>query len=95
MFARGLVAEVTALRARMSAEARQAVGYKEVIDYLDGQTDLATAQALVAQKSRNLAKHQVTWYRGWSDIRWLPGDAPDLVAQAAALVAPWLTASPG
>lgn len=95
MFARGLVAEVTALRPQMSAEARQAVGYKEVIDYLDGRTDLATAQALVAQKSRNLAKHQLTWYRGWSDIRWLPGDAPDLVAQAAALVAPWLTSSPG
>ncbi len=95
MFARGLVAEVTALRAQMSAEARQAVGYKEVIDYLDGRTDLATARSLVAQKSRNLAKHQLTWYRGWSDIHWLPGDAPDLVAQAAALVSPWLTASPG
>ena len=84
MFAAGLVAEVTALRVRLSPEAAQAVGYKEVIAHLAGECDLATAQEAVARKSRNLAKHQTTWYRGWDDIVWLPGDAPDLPAQAIA-----------
>ena len=86
MFAAGLVDEVRALRERLSPEARQAVGYKEVIAHLDGECDLAAAIDKVAQKSRNLAKHQLTWYRSWPDIRWLPGDAPDLADQAAALV---------
>ena len=84
MFAAGLVAEVTALAPRLSAEARQAVGYKEVLAYLDGQLTVAQAEAKVAQKSRNLAKHQLTWYRGWPDIEWLQGASPTLVEQALA-----------
>lgn len=86
MFAAGLVAEVTALRARLSPEAQQAVGYKEVIVHLDGAYDLDEAEERVARGTRHLAKHQLTWYRGWPDIVWLPGDAPDLVAQATARV---------
>ncbi len=86
MFAAGLVDEVRALAPCLSAEARQAVGYKEVLDMLAGTYDQARALELVTRNSRRLAKHQLTWYRGWSDLRWLPGDAPDLVAQAGALV---------
>ena len=85
LFARGLVAEVAALRPRLSPEAGQAVGYKEVIEHLDGRLTLEQAIALVCQRSRNLAKHQLTWYRSWPDITWLPGDAPDLVERAMAL----------
>ena len=76
LFAAGLVEEVQALASRLSPEARQAVGYKEVLAHLTGEHDLARAVELVQQKSRNLAKHQLTWYRRWSDIRWLPGAAP-------------------
>ncbi|MBA3938698.1 MAG: tRNA (adenosine(37)-N6)-dimethylallyltransferase MiaA, partial [Planctomycetes bacterium] len=86
MFAAGLVDEVRALGPRLSPEARQAVGYKEVLAHLAGEYDLAHALALVQRNSRRLAKHQETWYRGWADIRWIDGDAPDLVAQAEALV---------
>ena len=84
MFAAGLVAEVAALASRLSPEARQAVGYKEVLEHLAGDMTLAQAEAKVAQKSRNLAKHQLTWYRGWADIVWLPGAAPALVDHALA-----------
>jgi tRNA dimethylallyltransferase len=83
MFASGLVDEVRALRDRLSPEARQAVGYKEVIDLIDGRCDAEEARRLVARNSRHLAKHQMTWYRGWQDIIWLPGQATDLVTQAA------------
>lgn len=86
MFARGLVDEVRSLADRLSPEAAQAVGYKEVLAHLRGEHDLARALTLVQQKSRNLAKHQMTWYRGWPDIRWLMASAPDLAEQASGLV---------
>ena len=82
IFAAGLVDEVRALRPRLSPEALQAVGYKEVVELLDGRLDLAACIDAVALGTRHLAKHQLTWYRRFSDIRWLPGDAADLVDQA-------------
>ncbi len=84
LFARGLVDEVRGLVGRLSAEAAQAVGYKEVLAHLAGAYDLERAKYLVARNSRHLAKHQLTWYRRFRDIVWLPGDAPDLVEQAEA-----------
>ena len=92
MFDHGLVAEVAGLRGRLSPEAAQAVGYKEVLAHLEGRCDLATAIATVCRNSRHLAKHQLTWYRGWDDIVWLAGDAPDLAAQAEALARKWTAA---
>jgi tRNA dimethylallyltransferase len=90
MVAAGLVDEVRGLAGVLSPEARQAVGYKEVLAHLAGEYDLARALALIQQKSRNLAKHQLTWYRGWPDIRWLPGSAAELGERAAALVQDFL-----
>jgi tRNA dimethylallyltransferase len=89
LFAHGLIDEVKSLRHRLSPEARQAVGYKEVIAHLDGAIDLAESERQVARNSRHLAKHQLTWYRRWDDLRWLPGDADDLIEQAEALARPW------
>lgn len=93
MFANGLVEEVRALAPLLSPEASQAVGYKEVLAYLRGDTDLARALELVQQKSRNLAKHQLTWYRGWKDIVWLPGSAGDLGDRALYEVEKFLATS--
>lgn len=85
LFAAGLVDEVRRVRDRLSAEARQGVGYKEVIDHLDGGIGIDTAIEQVKRHSRHLAKHQLTWYKRFRDIVWLPGDAPDLVERATAL----------
>ncbi len=90
MFASGLVEEVRGLRERLSAEASQAVGYKEVIDHLDGKMDLPATIDQVRCASRRLGKHQRTWYRGWPDIRWIPGDAADLLDQVAAAAQAWI-----
>jgi tRNA dimethylallyltransferase len=90
MFAAGLVEEVRALAPRLSSEARQAVGYKEVLGLLAGDYGEAQALELVTRNSRRLAKHQLTWYRGWPDIRWLPGDDPALVARATAMAGEFL-----
>lgn len=90
MFDAGLVDEVRRLRDHLSPEARQAVGYKEVIGHLDGEYDLDHARYLVQRQTRLLAKHQHTWYRRFADIVWLPGDAEDLVDRALALAREFL-----
>jgi len=72
MFAIGLVEEVRSLLSRsegLGKTARQAVGYKEVIDYLEGKQSLATTKGLVQQHSRQLAKRQLTWFRSLSECR--------------------------
>jgi tRNA dimethylallyltransferase len=86
MFAAGLVEEVRGLRARLSPEAMQAVGYKEVAAHLDGALDLPACIEAVERGTRRLAKHQMTWYRRFDDIVWLPGDGAGLVDQAVAVV---------
>ena len=73
MVAAGLVEEVRALRGLprpLSREARQALGYKEMFDFLDGKVSLAAAVARIQTRSRNFAKRQVTWFRH------LPGCRP-------------------
>jgi tRNA dimethylallyltransferase len=85
MFAAGLVDEVARVQATASPEAMQAVGYKEVMGHLDRHHDLERAIELVKRNTRQLARHQETWYRRWTDIVWLPGDAPDLAGRAETL----------
>jgi len=73
MVAAGLFEEVRALRGLpqpLSREARQALGYKEMFDVLDGKVSLAAAVARIQTRSRNFAKRQVTWFRH------LPGCRP-------------------
>jgi len=86
MFAAGLVDEVAALRPRLGSAAAQAVGYKEVLGYLQGAYDLDHARYLVQRQSRRLAKQQMTWYRRFRSIHWLPGGAEDLADRAEALL---------
>ncbi|MDA3959828.1 MAG: tRNA (adenosine(37)-N6)-dimethylallyltransferase MiaA [Planctomycetota bacterium] len=90
MFADGLVDEVARLQDRLSKEARQAVGYKEVIAHLWGGYDEKRALELVRRNSRHLAKHQQTWYRRFTDIQWIAGDAPDRDARALELARAFL-----
>lgn len=47
------------------------VGYKELIAYFRGQTDLDEAIRLIKQNSRHYAKRQMTWFRQDKDIHWL------------------------
>jgi tRNA dimethylallyltransferase len=73
MFAAGLVDEVRhllTLPQPLSREARQALGYREVLEHLSG--DMSVAQTVEAVKihSRQFAKRQLTWFRN------LPGCAP-------------------
>lgn len=92
MFAAGLVEEVRQLMAAkrpMSQTARQAVGYREVIEHLAGRATLAEAGELVDRHTRQLAKRQTTWFRSLSECRFLamnetltPAAVADAILQA-------------
>ncbi len=74
MIAAGLADEVRALLGRgldPDLPALQAVGYKEMVDYLGGRATLETAAARIATNTRRLAKRQMTWFRADPRIRWV------------------------
>lgn len=65
MFEEGLVDEVKALlkKYKLSNTAQAAIGYKEVIDYLDGKLSLDDCKELIKKRTRNYAKRQVTFFK--------------------------------
>lgn len=79
MFAAGLVDEVQGLLERWPEQltATQAIGYKEVVAHLRGETSLAEAKEAVRLATSQYAKRQLTWFRREPDARSLPGLAHD------------------
>ena len=70
----GLVDEVKKLLAEdkpLSKQAACAIGYAEIIDYLNGKTTLDDAVELIKQNSRRLAKHQRTWFKTFRNVNWV------------------------
>ena len=65
MMNNGLVDEVKGLlnKYELSRTAKAAIGYKEVIDYLDGKYNLEECSALIKKRTRNYAKRQVTFFK--------------------------------
>jgi tRNA dimethylallyltransferase len=77
MFEAGLVEEVKALMAGprlLSPVAAQAVGYREVIELLEGKFTLDETIQRVQTRSRQFAKRQATWFRGLAEVRHWPVD---------------------
>jgi tRNA dimethylallyltransferase len=70
----GLLDEVRALAARpggLSRTARQALGYRELLDHLETGLPLATAVERAVQRTRALARRQRSWFRRDPRILWL------------------------
>ena len=65
MFEAGLVDEVKGLlnKYQLSTTAEEAIGYKEVIDYLDNKYSLDECKELIKKRTRNYAKRQVTFFK--------------------------------
>ena len=65
MMKNGLVDEVKALLKQydFSTTAKAAIGYKEVIEYLDGKYSLEECTELIKKRTRNYAKRQVTFFK--------------------------------
>ncbi len=71
MMEAGLLAEVESLRGTLGPQARQALGYRELLDHLEGLTDLEEAVALIKRNTRRFARHQLTWLRHFPQARWV------------------------
>ena len=73
MVEHGLVGEVRQLLnmgIRRDSTAMQAIGYKELVRYIDGLCDFETAIEDIKRESRRYAKRQLTWFRRNPDIIW-------------------------
>jgi len=68
----GLVEEVSGLASRLGRTARSAVGYREILDHLTGETSLDEAFASIGRSTRKLARKQRTWFQRDPRIRWIP-----------------------
>lgn len=70
----GLVDEVRTLLAEdkpLSKQARSAIGYAEIIEYLNGKLSLEDATEMIKKNSRRLAKHQRTWFKTFENVHWM------------------------
>jgi tRNA dimethylallyltransferase len=63
MVEKGLVEEARALLPYRGQMALETVGYQELFDFFEGQTDLDSAIELIKRNSRRYAKRQLTWMR--------------------------------
>ncbi|MBO5241262.1 MAG: tRNA (adenosine(37)-N6)-dimethylallyltransferase MiaA [Lachnospiraceae bacterium] len=75
MLEAGLVEEVKQLQAmgcRRESTAMQGLGYKEIIDYLQGEIDLERAIYLIKRDTRHFAKRQITWFKREKEVVWVP-----------------------
>jgi tRNA dimethylallyltransferase len=75
----GLVDEVKGLLAEgkpLSNQARCAIGYAEIIEYLAGKTTLDDAIESIKKNTRKFAKQQRTWFKTFPGVHWLD-IAPD------------------
>ena len=73
----GLITEVEGLLAKkiaLSAPAFRMIGYRQVIEFLEGKTTLDRMIEMGTIATRQLAKRQLTWLRNQSDMVWLVND---------------------
>ncbi|OON41789.1 tRNA (adenosine(37)-N6)-dimethylallyltransferase MiaA [Izhakiella australiensis] len=80
MLASGFEAEVRALFARADLHTDmpsiRCVGYRQMWSYLQGEIDYDDMVYRGICATRQLAKRQMTWLRGWDGVHWLDSDRP-------------------
>ena len=77
MMEAGLLREVLHLRDRglsLDTQAGQAIGYKQLLQSLEGGFSLEAAVELIKRESRRYAKRQLTWFRRNRSIAWVDGE---------------------
>ncbi|MFL9814476.1 tRNA (adenosine(37)-N6)-dimethylallyltransferase MiaA [Stutzerimonas sp. VN223-3] len=86
MVEQGFVEEVEALRRRSDLNpelpSMRAVGYRQVWSYLDGAYSRTEMVQRGVIATRQLAKRQLTWLRGWEGVHWLESSACDNLPRA-------------
>jgi tRNA dimethylallyltransferase len=90
----GLVAEVESLAtAPTSRTARQALGYKELFDYIDGACTLDAAIETIITRTRQFAVRQERWFRRDPRIRWIDIDNDPVAEALPVLESAWQTSN--
>ena len=80
MITDGLVEEVNHLKdlgCTKDLVSMQGLGYKEILDYLDGNLSLQEAIYIIKRDTRHFAKRQLTWFRRENEVTWIAKDAYD------------------
>lgn len=101
MMQEGFLGEVRGLHARkrpLSPESRQALGYRELLAWIEGGEAEPEADVVetIKRNTRRFAKRQLTFFRHFPDLRWLPvDDATEADELADAIVGVWLTSKLG
>jgi tRNA dimethylallyltransferase len=66
----------------LSRQAQCAIGYAEIIEYLNGHISLEDAIELIKKNTRRLAKNQRTWFKTFKNVHWLdiePDEPPEKI----------------
>lgn len=74
MMEEGLLQEVEMLKRRgytRDMVSMQGLGYKEILDYLDGKYSLEEAVSIIKRDTRHFAKRQITWFKRETDVTWV------------------------
>ena len=80
MIKEGLIAEVEALKEKgytREMTSMQGLGYKEILDYLNGVTSFEEAVYILKRDTRHFAKRQITWFKREKDVIWVNKDEFD------------------
>ncbi|MFW6335002.1 MAG: tRNA (adenosine(37)-N6)-dimethylallyltransferase MiaA, partial [Desulfosalsimonas sp.] len=83
MIDQGLVEEVRGLLEMgydRNLKPMQALGYRHVLDYLEGAADLQTIKETLKRDTRRYAKRQLTWFRADPEINWVRPDQEELIS---------------
>ncbi|WP_442971977.1 tRNA (adenosine(37)-N6)-dimethylallyltransferase MiaA [Rhodococcus sp. P1Y] len=91
MFSGGLVDEVRGLVGeglKDGVTAPRAIGYAQVLDYLDGESDLDYARERTFIGTRRYVRRQRSWFRRDRRVHWLDGADPSLLESALAVLSP-------
>ncbi len=89
MLADGLVDEVKQLMSNgitKENQSMQAIGYKEIIKYLEGEWDYDFAIEKLKQFSRNYAKRQLTWFRNDSNVKMIDVNEFENISQVVKFI---------
>ncbi|MEA3328739.1 MAG: tRNA (adenosine(37)-N6)-dimethylallyltransferase MiaA [Candidatus Omnitrophota bacterium] len=82
MFDDGLINEVRGLvKKGLSPVAGQALGYKEIIAYLNNEYDFSEAGRILKRNTRRFAKRQLSWFRHEPRVEWIKIDKGETVSR--------------
>jgi tRNA dimethylallyltransferase len=93
MLASGMIEEtqkVLAMGVPPSAPGLQSLGYREIIEYLEGRLQKTDVRELLQRATRHYAKRQLTWFKRDPRICWIPttdnGISPEEAAASIAKI---------